>query len=268
MANTINGVYPYGIYNTLIHSNFQKAPVEPVEAAKKVNNTATAHTSNRTYTQTFDETSRIFLNQYTNQYHQLQTAADNLRQDSNNNIWRTSASDTPRTNLYPLAAEQSYPAAVTVAQTVDKLVAAHNQTLTLLNEHSELGFGLARQIDQLRQPVASAERMSSIGLSYQESGQLSFDREAFSRAYVADQQQVKSLLGGNQGIAEAMAKNSADALNQPSQALTGAAADSRTDSQSMQNRQNQLFQLTGSLARGGFGAVSFSYLGRFIDTHA
>lgn len=47
MSMNINGVYPYGIYSTLIHSDFQKTPVSNVEAVKKVNDTATTNSYHR-----------------------------------------------------------------------------------------------------------------------------------------------------------------------------------------------------------------------------
>lgn len=125
---------------------------------------------------------------------------------------------------------------------VQDLVDSYNGTLQLLKQNAERGPGVARQQRQMSRSPIPAQSMKSLGITSGSDGTLQLDRTALTQALEKQPSLASSLLGGSNGLADAVYKNAQLGMSMPSSSLTGVGGASALNASSLRSREMSYMQ--------------------------
>ena len=125
---------------------------------------------------------------------------------------------------------------------VQDLVDSYNGTLQLLKDNADRGPGVARQQRQMARSPISTQSMRSLGITSDSSGALRLDRSALTKTLESQPSLASRLLGGTNGLADAVYKNAQLGMSMPSSSLTGVGGISSLNASSLRSSEMSYMQ--------------------------
>lgn len=215
---TIGGISAYGSYGVgSVYNRYQKISgidpqrlgalsgfVPPVQAARPVKGGAAGALPSTD--------SLAFIKDYQSKTGDLMSAANALREENKGGV------------LKRLSTESGAVSEETVQETaaaLEKLVDGYNDTTGLLEKNTDRGTGVLRQLGRMDAAVGASENLDLVGISKNDDGSLSFDKDAFTKALKRDPGAVKNAIGGQNGIAGNLFQAAAKGMQTSSASLLG-----------------------------------------------
>lgn len=148
-----------------------------------------------------------------------------------------------------------------IVSSTKNLVKQYNDTLNMLHENADRGFGVQRQLDNMLNTPISEKSMNQLGISKDKDGYLKIDEDKLRDSLKTNPQQTKELLGGSFSFAQGLFDDGRQGLSQPGASLI------QSDMQTgQQNSFNNMFNLMGMYSRSGAYTMSnFFTLGNYIN---
>lgn len=157
------------------------------------------------------------------------------------------------------------------ADAMEKLVKSFNSTLSMLDSNSARSATATRQLRNMILPPTSEKTMAKIGITVGKDGSMSFDRKVFNEAMEKDPTLVKDIIGGGNGIAQGIIKDtqkalqvtSANLLGQNNSNLSGASLGGFSDQQMFDT--NQMSMLSAYSKSGAYNMTNYYTVGAMMN---
>lgn len=104
---------------------------------------------------------------------------------------------------------------------LQSLINSYNKTLTLLNNNSDRGVGVLKQMKRMILPAAPIKSMAMAGIGINKDGTLSLDTSTFKKAMTEKPALIKDIISGSHGVAEGIYQDAQAGLKASSQSLVG-----------------------------------------------
>lgn len=148
-----------------------------------------------------------------------------------------------------------------IVSSVKNLAKQYNNTVNMLNENLDRGYGVQRQLNNMLNTPISEKSLNQVGISKDSDGYLKVDEEKLRNSLKTDPKQTKELLGGSFSFAQGLFDDGRQGLSQSGSSLI------QNDVQAaQQNSYNNLFNLMGMYSRSGAYTMSNFYtIGNYIN---
>lgn len=158
------------------------------------------------------------------------------------------------------------------ADAMEKLVKSFNSTLSMLDANSARSATATRQLRNMILPPTSEKTMAKVGITIGKDGSMSFDRKVFDQAMEKDPALVKDIIGGSNGIAQGIIKDtqkalqvtSANLLGQNGSNLSGASLGGYQGQQQMFDT-NQLSMMSAYSKSGAYNMTNYYTVGAMMN---
>lgn len=106
-----------------------------------------------------------------------------------------------------------------ITKATEEFVEQYNETVKFLVDNAHRGTGVSRTLDNLMRAPISKDAMKSIGITMEENGLLTLDKEKFSKVLKNDSQKVYDILADNYSIADGVYQDVQRGLNTTTKSL-------------------------------------------------
>lgn len=148
-----------------------------------------------------------------------------------------------------------------VVSSVKKLADQYNDTVKMLRDNEDRGYGVQRQLNNMLNTPISEKSMAQVGITKDSDGYLKVDESKLRDSLMTEPKQTKELLGGSFSLAQGLFDDGRQGLSQSGASLI------QNDIQSaQQNSFNNIYNLMGMYSRSGAYTMSnFFTLGNYIN---
>lgn len=148
-----------------------------------------------------------------------------------------------------------------VVSSVKNLADQYNNTVKMLRENEDRGYGVQRQLNNMLNTPISEKSMNQLGISKDSDGYLRINEDTLRNSLKTEPKLAKELLGGSFSLAQGLFDDGRQGLSQ-----SGASLIQNDIQTSYQNSYNNFFNLMGMYSRSGAYTMSnFFTIGNYIN---
>lgn len=148
-----------------------------------------------------------------------------------------------------------------VVSATGNLVDSYNSTISMLQKNVDRGYGVERQLNQMRQSSLSDKSLELLGITKDSNGKMYLDETKLRNSLETNPALTKELLGGSFSLAQSMFDDGRQGLSQSGSSLL------QNDVETAYNNSySNPFQLMGLYSRSGaYTMTNFYTVGNFIN---
>lgn len=153
-----------------------------------------------------------------------------------------------------------------VISAVEDLVKGYNDVTSFLEKNEERGSGTAAHLRSFERGMADEKTLNALGITYNKDGELELNKDTLKSALETDYEGVKSMIGGQFGIADKAAARSDAALSDSVQRIVSNDLTTAVSSQKNDYAPTS-FQYFSSFARNGpYNMTNYYTVGLMLNT--